>query len=147
MSKQTTLIFIVGIILTFSTFKVIENQERTAWVASFSQQVQREMYILQGRLDVNAQILLGTRSLYQASREVSLQDFIAYVGPILDNYGFIQALEWVPRVSSEEREGYEEDMKERRFSCISVHRKKRERPSRSGQFTFRIFSGLFCGTV
>ena len=85
------------------------------------------MSSFQGMLAVNQQILLGVRYLYQASENVYLDEFKTYVCPILNNHPFIQALEWIPRVSAANRESYERNLREKGFPDF--------------QFTERLING------
>ena len=91
------------------------DQQRTLWSDKFLSQVQRDMSFLEARLEINEQVLLGVRSFFQASNYVDLQEFKTYVGPIIKEYKFIQALEWIPRVPAAERQAYEERMQKEGF--------------------------------
>ena len=115
LSKQTLLLLVTGLILAVLTFKFIEKQQKQEWFDSFYHEVQETMFVIQGNLEVNKQVLLGVRSFFEASTHVDLNEFKLYVSPIIKNYTFIQALEWVPRVFATERKSYEENMRNESF--------------------------------
>ena len=98
LSAQVKWIFIAGLLLSALVFLLISNQQKKLWEEKFFNEVQREMTILKGRLDINERVLLGIGSFFQASGDVDLNQFKIYVSPSIQNYKFIQALEWVPRV-------------------------------------------------
>ncbi|MBK9796953.1 MAG: CHASE domain-containing protein [Holophagaceae bacterium] len=47
------------------------------------------------------------RSFFEASHEVTRSDFDTFLGPVLVNHPYIQALQWLPRVTPENRAGLE----------------------------------------
>ena len=110
----------VGLLLAGFIFKFIWDQQKNLWEEKFFNQVQREMTILKGRLEVNERILLGVRSLFEASSYVDLNEFKTYVTPIIENYKFIQALEWIPRVPDAERNVFEENMRNKGFPDFMI---------------------------
>ena len=83
LNKQTNWVLIVGLLLAGLIFNFLWNQQKTLWEEKFFNQVQREMTILKGRLEVNERILLGVRSLFEASNHVELYEFKTYVTPII----------------------------------------------------------------
>jgi len=115
-SKITVWILMIGLLLAGSIFTLVWNQQRKLWSNRFLSHVDRDMSILQGRIEVNEEILLGIRALFDASNYVDLNEFRTYVAPIMKRYEFIQALEWVPRVLAVQRKAYEKRMRNAGFS-------------------------------
>ncbi len=111
MGKQTKLILAIGAILSALTFLLVWNQQKNKWLDQFNYQVQKEMFVLQGKLEVNEQLLVGVRSFFEASTHVDSSEFKLYTAPILKNYTFIQALSWNPRVYAAERKAFEDNIK------------------------------------
>ena len=111
LGKQTKLFLAIGLVLSGLTFAIFWGQQKNKWLNQFNHQVQKEMSVLQGKLEVNEQVLIGIRSFFEASSNVDSNEFKIYTAPILRNHSFIQALSWNPRVSDSERKSYEENIK------------------------------------
>ena len=108
MLNQTKVIFAVGALLSILVFNLIKSNQTKTWENEFSNLVQKEMILLIGKLEVNMQVLLGVRSLFNSSVHVDREEFKTFVAPILERNSFIQALEWIPRVPDSLRSEFEE---------------------------------------
>lgn len=111
MNKQTKVLLTIGLILSALTFLLTWSQQKNKWLNQFNHQVQKEMSIFQGKLEVNEQLLVGVRSFFEASTHVDSNEFKLYTTPILKNHTFIQALSWNPRVFAAERKVYEDKIR------------------------------------
>ena len=103
-------IFLVmaGLLLAGLTWNVMvdfrQNQVREKFLAD----VDRSGLILKGRLELNERVLAGIVAWYQAAGgRVDRAGFRAFVEPILRDYTFIKALEWIPGVSRARRPSFE----------------------------------------
>jgi CHASE1-domain containing sensor protein len=67
---------------------------------------------IQEQIGIGIEVLRGVRGLFLASEHVSRGEFGIFVSEYLDTHVFIQALEWVPRVSLEDRGRYEQEARE-----------------------------------
>ncbi len=123
LGKHTKLLLAIGLILSALTFLLIWVQQKNIWLNQFNHQVQKEMFIFQGKLEVNEQVLVGVRSFFEASTHVDSNEFKLYTIPILRNYTFIKALSWNPRVSAAERKGYEDNIRNKFFPSFSFKEK------------------------
>jgi signal transduction histidine kinase/CheY-like chemotaxis protein len=115
LSKSSITILLSGLLLSILVFKIIWSQEKEIWFEEFQHQVQENMYVFQGQIEVNNLVLLGIRSFYQASTHVVFTEFQTYVKPLLNNFKFLQALSWNPRVSATERKTYEENIRNKLY--------------------------------
>jgi signal transduction histidine kinase/FixJ family two-component response regulator len=113
--KLTIWVLIIGLVLAGLIYKLIWNQQNDLWKEKFSNQVQREMILLKGGLEVNERVLQGVQSLFEASNNVDSDEFKTYTTRIIENDEFIQALEWIPRVPAEKRKIFEENMRNKGF--------------------------------
>lgn len=91
------------------------DQERL-WKEAFFNQVQKDMILLKGKIEVNEQILMGVSSLFYSSTHVDRREFKIFVSPIIKNTPFIKALEWVPRVPDSHRSTFEEKAQKEGYS-------------------------------
>ena len=89
-------------------FKIVYDHQVEIWKKDFVHQSQKTVINLKSEMKSNERILLDILSFYEASPNVSRKAFKSYVSPILKRNSFIQALEWVPRVSAGDRRKTEE---------------------------------------
>lgn len=123
LNKQTKLLLAIGLVLSALTFSLTWSQQKNKWLNQFNHQVQKEMSVFQGKLEVNEQVLVGIRFFFEASAHVDSNEFKLYTTPILKNHTFIQALSWNPRVSAEERKAYEDNVRNKFFPSFSFKEK------------------------
>ena len=123
LGKHTKLLLAIGIIISALVFLLIWIQQKNIWLNQFNYQVQKEMFIFQGKLEVNEQVLEGVRSFFEASTHVDLNEFKLYTTPILRDHTFIKALSWNPRVSAAERKAYEDKIRNKFFPSFSFKEK------------------------
>ena len=89
--------------------------EKDKWFEKFSVEVEKEMLNFAAAFKINGRILTGIRSFFEGSSHVNREEFKTYTRPILDNYKFIQALEWIPRVPAAQRKIFEENTRNKGF--------------------------------
>lgn len=109
MENQPKLIVIATVILAIGIGLFINNRQKQIWSKDFENQVKILNKIIKGKLEVNAQVLQKLVAFYNASTKVSRSEFKIYVSPILTTYPFIQALEWIPKVSFTDKPQYEQE--------------------------------------
>ncbi|MBC8286721.1 MAG: CHASE domain-containing protein [Nitrospinae bacterium] len=107
LASQTKGVLIAGLILAVVSWGIVRDRAQKVWFDELEQEVLEDTLILTGELEVVKRELGGIVSLYQSSEFVSREEFGVYVQPLLGNHPFIQAFEWVPRISHSEREGFE----------------------------------------
>lgn len=72
------------------------------------QRVDGVVTTLNKELAINIEVLLGVNSLFHSSRQVDREEFEIYTQSKLARFDTIQALEWAPRVTADERLGHEQ---------------------------------------
>lgn len=112
---KAILILIIGTLFTAGFTYLTIDQEKEKNLRRFEAIVSRNIYILEESLKTNTRMLDNILSLYKSSTSVSRQEFHQFTAPILKNYPFIQALEWVPYVKQEERKTLKAQAKEDGF--------------------------------
>ena len=106
-TKITVITMVCGISLAALIFKIVYDIQVDLWKKDFVHQSQKTIISLKSEIKSSERILLDILSFYEASPKVTRESFKSYVSPILKRNKFIQALEWVPRVSSEDRKKVE----------------------------------------
>jgi diguanylate cyclase (GGDEF)-like protein len=106
-TKITVITMACGLILSALIFKIVYDHQVDLWKKDFVHQAQKTIIKLTAEMKNNERILLDILSFYDASPEVTRKSFKSYVSPILKRNNFIQALEWAPRVSIDDRKKME----------------------------------------
>jgi diguanylate cyclase (GGDEF)-like protein len=106
-TKITVMTMACGLILSALIFKIVYDHQVDLWKKDFVHQAQKTIINLKSEVKSNERILLDILSFYDASPNVTRKAFKSYVSPILKRNSFIQALEWAPRVSAENRKKIE----------------------------------------
>jgi len=106
-TKITVMTMACGLIIAALIFKIVYDHQVDLWKKDFVHQSQKTIINLKSELKSNERILLDIISFYEASPNVTRKAFKSYVSPILKRNNFIQALEWAPRISAENRKNTE----------------------------------------
>ncbi len=131
--SASKIIFLFGFLLAFLTFKVISDNQKSQWEKEFFHHIQRYMLLFKGELEANERILLSVQSFFHATHNVEREEFKAYVDPILANNKYIKGLEWIPRISDENRKAFETNMRNKGFPSTQItERKKQGKMIRAG---------------
>lgn len=102
------LVPLVGIALTLGLFTAVQENEMRLNEEAFRQQAVPIANALQGGINRNAEVMESLESLYAKSGSVTREEFNSFVSHLLSRHGDIQALEWIPRISEDQRTAYEE---------------------------------------
>lgn len=113
LATKTKIFIILGGILSCIVFMAIQKYQKTTWKEHFESEAEEVIYIIQGKFEINSHILLGIRSLFNASMKVTNDEFDIYVAPLIETNDFIQALEWIPRVPESSRKMIENGLRYR----------------------------------
>ena len=111
LTKIPKMILILGLILSFLVYKLTTDQQKVQWEQEFRNHAQKVTSSIETKLEVNEEFLTSVISFYSASNKVDREEFKKFVTPILKRNNFIQALEWVPRVSHKNRDAFESQVK------------------------------------
>lgn len=103
----TILITILGLICAFFLYFTIELIEHEKIDAQFQREVDELVLQFHSELQLAFSSLYGIRGLFNASDEVTREEFYVFAGPFLSYLPGVQALEWIPRVPHEKRLAYE----------------------------------------
>ena len=101
-------VLIMGIGLSLAGFKFSQSIERLRIENGFKEESRLKVRELREQINLNLENLLAVKAFYMSSKYVDREEFREFVRPILDRHDGIQALEWIPRVSNEERSEYVE---------------------------------------
>ena len=88
--------------------------------SSIQEKVEQVQSQIEGRIKQTLNQLESVSSLYKASKSVERDEFHKFVEPYLSGNPWIQALEWVPRVSATERAVYEAAAKQEGFPDFQI---------------------------
>jgi len=109
-------------------FGYIRRQDDVQTAAAFSyhanEQYNRIVKEIESHLDVNHAL----RSFFESSQEVSRSEFRRFVKTFLRRHATIQLIGWIPLVSREQLESYEQRIRASGFSSFQIH----ERNSQGG---------------
>lgn len=118
--RFTIISLVVGLIFSAVIFKFTYDHQKSLWEKEFTNEAEKTILTFKNILDINERTLFDILSLYGASQEVDRDEFKAFVTPILKRSKFIQALEWIPRVSDNQRIKFENLAKKNGFSNFQI---------------------------
>ena len=102
------LVGVIGVAASISAFMIESNIKISAIEKELIFESKEKVKIISKNIDLNLQILDAVKAFYNASNYVSRQEFSAFVTPLLSNYKNIKAIEWVPYITHEQRQSYEQ---------------------------------------
>ncbi len=97
----------VGLAVSFAAFLALSGRYRERQQLAFPKRVTEIVGALEVGLDLPVEVLRSVPALFEASEDVSRQEFRAFTAGALERYPGIYALEWLPLVPSAERASYE----------------------------------------
>ncbi len=98
---------LAGIALSGGLGYSFYQNEVLAIESDFKRDVDDKTAALERELLINLEVLYAVKGLFDSSDEVSYVEFASLASSFLVRHPNIQALEWIPRVSREERAGLE----------------------------------------
>ncbi len=105
------LVATVGSILTVLASATMYRGEFYRLQAQFSRQADYLELSLQRRLDEYYQVTVALGALFNASSQVSDQDFQRFSEPFLERYPGIRGMAWLKMIAGSERQAYEAEMR------------------------------------
>ncbi|ASP46838.1 CHASE domain-containing protein [Cognaticolwellia beringensis] len=99
---------VIGVAASISAFMIESNLNRSAIEKDLIFKSKEKVKTISKSIDLNLQILDAVKAFYNASDYVSRQEFNAFVTPLMSNYKNIKAIEWVPYITHEQRQAYEQ---------------------------------------
>ncbi len=100
-------IVVCGFVLTISAFIYVRNGERLATEKAFDTAAEHYAHMISDGLARSVELVQAVEAFFLATSNVTRESFHAFVQPLLRNSPGVQALEWIPRVPSENRAEYE----------------------------------------
>ncbi len=98
----------LGLVVSIAGFFAVQSREDYLARDDFEQTAKDKVSEIKNDFEANLEVLHSLRSLYSSTDVVSREHYNSFVARPLSTNRTIQALEWVPRVSAEERLAYEE---------------------------------------
>ncbi len=100
-------VLLAGLVLSLAGFFFTRDAYLRQVEAQFGAAArERAENVIQG-FEHGFQDVAVLRSFFEASDDVTRSDFDAFLAPILGNHAYIQAFQWLPRVTPENRPGLE----------------------------------------
>jgi PAS domain S-box-containing protein len=104
----TIAVFLVGLAISAALFAIVMRHSQQEELHQAYQEEAAPLALVLGRsLENTLEALASIRGLYAASNEVERDEFRAFVERTVGQNGEVQAIEWIPRVSAEDRAAYE----------------------------------------
>jgi len=119
-SSAIVFAILIGIMLSISAFFVTRNWEWQDMQIRFDGLMDNQLASLRRELDISIEVLLGLKGLFEASKFVTRQEFESFTMSQLANHQTIQALEWIPRVTGEQRTVYEAAARADGFASFQI---------------------------
>ncbi len=101
-------IALTGIVLTILAFNTINHHERDVLYATFNIAAANRIEHIEDRINLHLSSVNVIKALFESQQTVSRDNFKKFVAPILEQNPAIRALEWIPKVSFADRQGFEE---------------------------------------
>lgn len=99
------LLFILAIVI--SLFLYVNHAEKESTQQSFAKHAAPQIAGLKGHFQTYEEILRSIGKFFATSPYITQETFSAFTQDALEKYSYIQALEWIPRVSLKEKKLYE----------------------------------------
>lgn len=114
------LILLVGVTLTLGAFLFVKQWEDQSQRQAFRDRGDIIFATLSKELAINIEALLGLNELFQASDHVTREEFRIFTHSKLVRFDTIQALEWVPRITADQRAAHETEARREGLSDYMI---------------------------
>ncbi len=129
-SLQKRLLVILPIclaaILTVMAFLEIRAVKMSQIQTEFTRKAQTMAATLGSNLESYFDVLYSIKGLFDSSKMVDRQEFQIFIQRLFDRHPGIQALEWIPRVTHQQRRRYEVDARRDGFSEFQITERQRQ---------------------
>ncbi|MFT5704771.1 MAG: diguanylate cyclase (GGDEF)-like protein [Shewanella sp.] len=107
------LLFAILVGVGFSAYigKSLYNKESMAIEQNFRKDVDDKAASLEREVLLNIEVLHGIKGLFDSSSDVTSKEFNRIAGSFLARHHDVQALEWIPKVLSNQRKAFEESLR------------------------------------
>lgn len=114
------LVAISGLTVTWFLFRAVADWDRQRVEIAFQVAASDRVLVVQREFAHVLGVVEDIGSFIDASPMIGRREFRKFVGPALQRYGSIEALEWVPQVTGDQRPAFEEDAR-RSFSRFRIN--------------------------
>src|SRR4028118_1553164 len=115
------LTFWIGTSLSLAASALVWHSENQRMQVQFHEQADRLNLALQQSINNNIEVLYSLQAFYNASTEVSKQDFKQFVGPPLSRHSAIHSLNWILRVPAAQKAAYEAAIRAEGFPAFQIY--------------------------
>ena len=107
---QTILIVCLGLCISISLFFIVRSYQTTKIKNDFMLVAMDRVNSIEREIENNVQALQSIYSLFRSSEYVTRDGFDEFCKYLLAYHNDIQALGWIPRISSQQREDHEREV-------------------------------------
>jgi len=115
-----TLITIIGLSLSLSLFFITRSWENERYEKNFISETVPYQTFLQNKFDNYVNELYALQRFYNSSHFVSHKQFTRFVEPVLAKHPEIQAVEWIPLITHQNRMDHEKQMQDSEYSDYTI---------------------------
>lgn len=103
----SSVLLVVGMSLSVLLYFIARDSERQGHLAQFDQRADHQVFALQSALNTQYALLQSLSSFVQVSADLDQTEFAAYTSALLETCEGVQALEWIPYITREQRAEFE----------------------------------------
>ena len=120
------LILIIGLTFSFAFFYQLIDHDRLKQEDSFHQSAIERLSAVERRISSELTVLQSIVGFYQGSNFIDPAEFKSFINTVLTSGGSFQALEWIPRITTDEREAYVQKARDNGYSDFIIKEKTPE---------------------
>jgi len=113
-------IVLLGVLLSTTAYQFSQKREEARLQAQFDLLAHDRVLRLQGELDQTLSVLTSLRGLFDASEEVTRDEFSLMAAPILERDPDIMVLSWVAKVRRAERRQVERGLRDAGYAAQGI---------------------------
>lgn len=102
-----TLVVIIGVVISISSGWFLYNTEEQGIITEFEKEIDERAASLYRELEINFESLFSIAILFNSQSQPSFEVFANQAKQTLRRHSDIQALEWIPRITHQQRPSYE----------------------------------------
>lgn len=111
----------IGLGLSLSFYAIAYRSEKAQARAKLEQQGDNIAIALQNKIDDYIQLTQALASFYNASDQITRQDFNDFTQPFFEHHSGIRGMAWTKLVLDSERKAYEEKLQREGFPNFRIH--------------------------
>ncbi|MEG3987247.1 CHASE domain-containing protein [Microcoleus sp. S28C3] len=115
-----------GTSLSLAAAALVWHSENQRMQVQFDEQADRLNVTLQQSINHNLEVLYSLQAFYNASTEVSRQDFKQFVQPALSRHSAIYSVNWSVRVPAAQKAAYEAAIRAEGFPAFQIYERTRD---------------------